>query len=288
MKSMINHLKTKIAFPLLMLTACFSPYSCNDNIVNVQEYKYLGSQLKNIPTVKEVLQYDVSINWQNRNLDGSYLNRNIATAQYTSGLKDGYVKWNNVRTAQIKDTAAPLPEGNLLEFAEGFSYKVEGDNIFKEEMYKNIPDNHKDLIKWFVWDAVTIETYGLMYLDSLQLNVPFRPVYFNKDLVGNINNWGTIELKSLELTWAGVTNINDTYCAVIQYESFFNPVQANTNGMEIKSRSLYWGTVLISFDKRQIEYGTINEDMPLELAIPGVPQKQLINLQRQVEFKKTH
>ena len=284
----INYLRSNILFPVLILAACLSPYSCSENIINAQEDKYLSSQLKDIPTSQEVMQYDVSINWQNRNLDGSYLNMNIATAQYTYGLDDGYVKWNNVRTALIQDTTASPSKGDLLGFAEGFIYKVEGDNIFKEELYKNIPDNHKDLIKWFVWDAVAIETYGLMYLDSLQLNVSFRPVYFNKDLAGNIENWGTIELKSLELTWTGVTKLNDTYCAVIQYKSFFNPVHANTNGMEIESRSLYWGTILVSFDKRQIVYGTINEDMPLKITTPGVTQKQLINLQRQVEFKKVN
>ncbi len=287
MKTTITFLKAKIILFAALSITCFSVNNCSYNVVDPNENYYLEIQLKDIPAAKnEIQKYQAKINWQNRNLDGSYINMNVASALYARGLEGDYVKWNNVRTAEIKDTAKLTPEGKLLEFAEGFTYKAEGENIFKEEMYKTIPNNYKDLIKWFVWDAAALETYGLLYLDSLSLNVPFKPPYFNNNLVGQIENWGTIGLKSLIITWTGITKINEKYCAVIEYHSFFNPVNAVSNGMEIRSRSLYWGTIYVSLDKRQIEYGTINEDMPLELAIPGVPQKQLVDLQRQVEFTK--
>jgi hypothetical protein len=80
--------------------------------------------------------------------------------------------------------------------------------------------------------------------------------------------------------------MNGKNCAVIQYQSFFNPVDAVNNGMKIKGRSLYWGTIWISLDEPQVECGALNEDLPMELTIPGVPEKQLIDLQRQVEFTK--
>jgi len=56
--------------------------------------------------------------------------------------------------------------------------------------------------------------------------------------------------------------------------------------MKFKGRSLYWGELWISLEDKQVEYATMVEDVIFELNLTGNPQKQLLDLQRDVTFTK--
>ena len=60
----------------------------------------------------------------------------------------------------------------------------------------------------------------------------------------------------------------------------------NTPNMKFKGRSLYWGELWISLEDKQVEYATMVEDVIFELNLTGNPQKQLLDLQRDVTFTK--
>lgn len=80
--------------------------------------------------------------------------------------------------------------------------------------------------------------------------------------------------------------MNNEICAVIQYQSFFNPVLSMTNTMTIQGRSLYRGSLLISLEDKQVEYLTMNEDVMMEMTFPGKSEKRLMDMQREVVFTK--
>ena len=63
-------------------------------------------------------------------------------------------------------------------------------------------------------------------------------------------------MKNLELTWVGISRLNDELCMVIDYESFVNPVNSSSPGMTVQGRSLYRGIIYISLEDKQIEYAT--------------------------------
>ena len=90
----------------------------------------------------------------------------------------------------------------------------------------------------------------------------------------------------LQLKWSGISTMNNKICALIQFHSFSNPVDMISEAMTVKGRSLYWGCVWVSLKDKQIEYGTMNEDVIMEMSFTGNAGKQLINMQREVMFEK--
>jgi hypothetical protein len=70
------------------------------------------------------------------------------------------------------------------------------------------------------------------------------------------------------------------------HKSFANPVVVMTGDVSITGRSLYWGSMWISLEDRQIEYGTLNEEVMMEMTFKGDSGKQLVDMQREVVFEK--
>jgi hypothetical protein len=68
---------------------------------------------------------------------------------------------------------------------------------------------------------------------------------------------------------------------LLEYDSFVNPVQAPG----AKGRSLYWGSIWISLQDKQIEHATLNEDILMEMG-SATNQQKLLDIQREVVFSK--
>lgn len=160
--------------------------------------------------------------------------------------------------------------------------------VVEEKFYANFPDNEvKHLIKTLVWDAIGIETFAWSCFDKLKLNEPYQPSEFS-DLIIKMGEWGALKMKGLKLVWSGISRMNGEICALIQYKSLCNPVTSNANNMTINGRSLYWGGIWISLQDKQIEYATMNEDVMMEMNMPGASQKNLLNMQREVIFVRSN
>lgn len=235
----------------------------------------------------EPQQYCITSKLHNRDISGKTINKILITAEFTRALDDGFVRWNNVRIAGSSDPAKPISEDMLQEYKymEGFSYNISAD-IMKEEFYKDFPNNDtKNLIKILVWDEVMIEPFLWNNLDKLKLNEFVRVSDF-EDFTVQMGNWGTIKMRDLKLKWTGISKMNEKICALIHYQSFSNPVVSISNSMAIKGRSLYWGCISVSLEGKQIEYGTLNEDVMMEMTSPSNSGKRLLNMQREVIFEK--
>lgn len=221
----------------------------------------------------------------NRDIQGNTVNNILITAEYTRGLNDGYMRWNNFRIGATKETAKPVSKGKLLECMENFSYKMSED-IIKEEFYKDFPnDDTRHLIKSLIWDAALFEPFFWEQLDKLKLNKFYKVSDF-EDFTIQMGDWGTLKMKNLKFKWTGISKMHAEICAFIQYESFFNPVLSMTNTMTIQGRSLYWGSFWISLEDKQIEYLTLNEDVMMEMTFPSNPEKRLMDMQREVVIEK--
>ncbi len=219
--------------------------------------------------------YKVSLHWINRDLDGKLVNDNTATANYTRGFADGSVAWNDVRL-----------DGKSLEELDGLHYRIVGDNLVKQSFYDAFPQKHIDLVRWFVQDAAAIEAYAWMYLDSLKLNDVFQPVFFKNQRI-DIENYVNLTSRGLNLCWTGISERNNKRCAVVRYQSMYNPVDADTDAMKLRGRTLFWGDIWISLADRHIEYATMNEDVVYTLVLPANGTEQRLNLQRDIIFEGT-
>jgi len=247
--------------------------------------KYLSELPKNLKLDNSSPQnYNVSIHWINRDIDGNLINNSIVTAKYSRGFEDGSVEWDDVRLTDIRDTTKN--EKQLTEL-NGLTYKIIGDNFTKQEFYNNFPKEGMDIdiIRWFVQDAVAIEVYGWMYFDNLKVNQVFQPDFFKNQRI-EFDNYVNFTSQGLSLCWTGISKMNSELCAIIHYQSMYNPIDADTDAMKLHGRSTYWGDIWVSLTDKQIEYATMNEDVVFKMFLPVNKTEQRLNLQREIVFEK--
>jgi hypothetical protein len=97
-------------------------------------------------------------------------------------------------------------------------------------------------------------------------------------------NVGTFNSRDTVLEWIGNSQRNGEDCALIRYQSFFNPLQIASAGMTLKGRSDYWGEIWVSIATKQIEFATLYESVVGEMKLPGPSTTQVINVFRSGEF----
>ncbi|MBA7610958.1 hypothetical protein ES703_18172 [subsurface metagenome] len=288
---------SRVLFPMMILalgTGCAAvgtgtPKSVED---------YLSKQFVETELDEETSHtYEVTSNWYNRDIAGNTANSVRMTAEYTRSTRDGWThcRWNNVRLAAAPGYTDTFPEGAPLAYMEGFSYTL-SDEIMQETFFSNFPDDVKDLLKTLIWDAPWIEV-AYMSVDRLQFDEAYRdgqkPIlqptlryyeFESKEL--QMGDFGMLHMRDLGLTWTGISKTNSEMCALVQYQSFSNPVESKTDAVSVRGRSCYWGSFRISLVDKQVESMTLNEDVVMELSFPGNARTRLMNMQREVLFEK--
>jgi len=260
------------------------------NCLFAQEHsidRYLLLKPSEIKTRKSGIQeYAVSLKWQNLDaINGNKINCNAVKATYIAGLENDSVGWKDVSLAQINDFQQKGYSGTNLSSFNGFTYKVNETNFLKEDFYKNIPLEQRDLAKWLVSDAIQMQGLAWYVFDSLAYNKPFIPNFLNNYDV-KFKDWVTFTSRYQKLIWSGIAKYNNEVCAIIKFESLYNPLKIDNNQMSVKGRSLYYGEIWISLSDKQVEYATMIEDVVMKLKSSLFPEEQLIDLQREIIFNK--
>lgn len=234
----------------------------------------------------EIQEYDVTLKWQNLDaISGSKINCNVVKASYTVGLDNDYVGWENVSLAQIDDFKQAQYDGIDLPSFNEFSYKAVDTAFLNEEFYKKIPAEQRDLAKWLVSDAMQMQGLAWYVFDSLAFNKEFYPVLLENNEV-TFENWVIFSNRYQKLMWSGITRHNDEICAIVKFESSYNPLHIDNEQMQVKGRSLYYGEMWISLTDKQVEYAVMFEDVVMKLTSSMFPDEQLIDLQREIIFNK--
>ncbi len=101
-------------------------------------------------------------------------------------------------------------------------------------------------------------------------------------------NVGVFQNRDIVVEWVGRSRRNEQECAVIQYQAFFNPLEIASGGMTLKGRSDYWGTICVSLTTKQIEYGTLYENVQGEMTLPGQSGPQLLSVFRSGTLVPVH
>ncbi|MEN8125911.1 MAG: hypothetical protein ABFR32_12370 [Bacteroidota bacterium] len=233
-----------------------------------------------------IQEYDVTLKWQNLDaINGTEINCNGVKATYIIDLENNTVGWKDVSIAKINNFNQKQFQGNNLPSFNDFSYKALDTAFLKEDFYKNIPPEQQDLAKWLVSDAIQMQGLALYVFDSLEFNKEFVPELLNNYDI-KFENWVTFSSRYQKLIWSGITKFNNEICAVVKFESLYNPVEIDNKQMSVKGRSLYYGEMWISLDDKQVEYASMIEDVIMKLQSSLFPEDQLIDLQREIIFNK--
>ena len=279
-------MKTKnILFTVfLVLVTGIMASSQKKTTVNLSAILKNGTLPQNLELIDELQTYKVTTTHYNGDIFGNFFNKQQVYGEYTRGLPGGKVKWNNVTFAMSlsPDRKAAFPKGNPVDYMENFTYSVSED-MLKPDAFAGFGENSA-FTKNLVWDMMGIEGFAWYSFEKLKLNEPYASEFFNgkMDLAGQ----GSFENKDVRLTWTGVSQKNGEPCAVIDYRTFDNPVEYATEGMALKGRSHYWGTIWVSLEDKQIEHAVLFEDVIMEMVLPGQTQKTILNATREISFVK--
>jgi hypothetical protein len=234
----------------------------------------------------DALEYSVTLKWQNLDaISGVKINCNAVKATYMVDLENDYVGWKDVSLAQIDNFNQKHFNGATLPSFNDFSYKANDTAFLKEDFYKSIPPEQRDLAKWLVSDAIQMQGLAWYVFDSLEFNKEFIPELLNNYDV-KFEDWVTFSSRYQKLIWTGITKFNNEICAIVKFESLYNLVEIDNEQMSVKGRSLYFGEMWISLDDKQVEFASMIEDVVMKLQSSLFPEDQLIDLQREIIFNK--
>lgn len=220
--------------------------------------------------------YRFTVDYNTANTKGEVVYRQHVVGDYTRGLAKGEVVWKNVTVAEAIGSTAVFSTAQKRDFMEGFSYRNDLHSTMKPDFFKGFPSTAV-IERNLVWDTGMLEMYGQNYFDDLKLNEPYHSM--SKEDVA-MPDVGTFHIRDTVLEWIGRSQRNGQDCALIQYQSFFNPLEIATGGMSLKGRSDYWGEIWVSLASKQIEYGTLYEVVVGEMKPPGQDATQVVNVFR--------
>ena len=220
--------------------------------------------------------YRFTVDYSTADIHGRIIELQRVQGDYTRGLPGNKAAWENVAIAQTTQAGGPLGPPQKREFMNGFQYDRKSFDPLAPDFFKGFPDmavNERNL----VWDTAMIENFGQEQFEHLVLNQPY---HFSTDQDVNMPGVGKFHNRDVQLMWAGKSHRNGQDCALIEYNAYFNPLEMAVGGMTFKGRSHYWGQIWVSLKTRQIEYGTLYEDVLGEVKFPGSNAAQVINVFR--------
>jgi len=267
---------------ILVITTGLMAFSQKKSNVNVAELLKSGSLPQNLELKDELQKYVVTTDHFNTDIFANFINKMRVKGEYTRGLENGIVKWNNCTIAMAMNRDTEFPAGTPISYMEDFSYNV-SENMLNAEAFANFGENSA-FAKNLIWDMMAIEGFGWSAWNKLKLNEPYSAKDFNgkMDLAGQ----GSFENKDVIFTWTGISKRNSENCAVIEFRTMNNPLDYSGEGMTMKGRSHYWGTIWISLEDKQIEHAVLYEDVVMEMNLPGQTNKQIMDATREISFVK--
>jgi hypothetical protein len=250
--------------------------------VNPAKILESGKLPQNLELNDELQKYVITTDHFNTDIFGNFFNKMRVKGEYTRGFEKGKAKWNNVSVVMAMSRDAEFPEGTSIDYMENFTYNISED-MLKPEAFATFRENSA-FTKNLVWDIMAIEGFAWSSFEKLKLNEPMSDERFNgkMDLAGQ----GSFENKDVQITWTGISERNGEPCAVIEYRTFNNPLEYSGEGMAMKGRSHYWGTIWVSLKDKQVEHAVLYEDVVMEMNLPGQTNKQIMNAVREISFVK--
>ena len=245
--------------------------------------KYLTALPSGKPESKNA-KYRMTAVYTNMDLYGNFTSKMLIRGDYTRGLENGQVSWNNVFISGSNTKSGPFDSGVKQDYMENIKY-VPSSKMLETEAFKKFPVNAENVFaRNLIWDMMSIEMFAWEYSDSLELNQK----YLIPNVKGEFNmaDIGTYEHDAIQLCWTGISLMNNEMCAVIEYRAIDNKLkiameQINTSGTE-----QYWGTTWISLESKLIEHAEMYGGTIQEIEVKGLKDKLLIKTIRELWVEK--
>ena len=251
-----------------------------------QDDKIFRSLPSNLALPANPQRYHITTDYYNHTLAGDFIDKIRVTGDFTTNLPDNSEKWNNVRIAKSQNLSGEFGIGDSQAFFENFTYQP-SDQILQPDFFKDFPMDAVQ-VKNLVWDMAGIEAFAWAHLDSLKLNKTYEAKKMNGAV--NLAGLGTFKNSNIQLTWKGISLVNNQLCGLIDFRAMDNPLEIKMKmgdaDFNMKGRSHYWGTVYISLNEKVIEYTELLEDVTMEIKISNLPTSQYVYATRYMKVEK--
>jgi hypothetical protein len=245
--------------------------------------KYLSELLPGIIS-NEQARYRMTAVYTDRDLYGNFTGKRQVKGEYTRGLDNGKVRWNNVFISVSNRFTEPFQEGKKQEYMENFVY-VPSNKMLDKESFKNFPASIETVFtKNLIWDMGVVEEFAWNYRDSLRLNRFYVISSANESF--EMADVGKYSHNNIQIRWTGISLMNNELCAVIEYRAVDNLLQIDMDQVKGKGTEQYWGTTWISLHSGIIEYADTYSGTMQEIQVKGMDNKFLIKTIREITVDK--
>lgn len=264
---------------LLIIAPCVSNGHGDKSIIK----KYL-KELSPVPADDAQQKYRMTAVYTNRDLYGKFIDKTKVSGDYTRGLGNGFVKWNDVNISESNKFQDPFPKGEKQEYMENIKY-VPSPKMLEADAYKDFPASPKSVFaKNLIWDMMAIEGFAWDNTDSLKLNKSYRiPEIKGEFKMADI---GTYAHTEIQLCWTGISAIDDELCAVIEYRAIDNKIEMSLVGFKTKGTEQYWGTIWVSLKTWSIESAVMYGGTMQEIEVTGMTNKFHVKTIRELWVEK--
>lgn len=245
--------------------------------------KYLN-ELPSVQLSNAIQKYRMTAVYTNRDLYGNFTGKQKVSGEYTRGLENGFVSWNNILISGSNSFSEPFPEGTKQEYMENIKY-IPSPKMLESDAFKSFPNEPNSVFaKNLIWDMMTIEGFAWDYTDSLKLNT----TYVIPDIKGEfvMADIGTYAHTSIQVCWTGISVVNNVLCAVLEYRALDNKIELKMEQIKTKGTEQYWGTTWIALGTRQIEKAEMYGGTIQEIEITGFKDKILVKTIRELFVDK--
>ncbi len=275
MKKTINPCLAGLLISLLIITTAASNGQSEKAVIQ----KYL-SKLTSVPVSNEMKKYRMTAVYTNRDLYGNFTGKTKVTGDYTRGIENGNVRWNDVYISNSNNYSEPFPAGIKQEYMENFKY-VPSPEMLDPQAFKDFPAGPENVFsRNLVWDMMAIEGFAWDHTDSLELNKVYRIPSIKGEF--NMSDIGTYSHAEIQLCWTGISAINDELFAVIEYRAIDNKIELSMESLKTKGTEQYWGTAWVSLKTGLIGRADMFSGTIQEIEITGMDSKFLVKTIREL------
>lgn len=271
---------------IIILTFSLIIQTDNSNCQSPVNYKkYLNNLPKHLELSEKTPQkYLMTAEYFNKDIYGNFRSKTKVIGEYTRGLKDNYVRWNNAFISHSNFQTDTYVDSVKQDYIENITY-IPSSGVLEESFFETF-EKHNDNVfaRNLIWDMIAIEGYAWNYFDSLQLN----KTYIVPDIQGSFDmaDVGTYDHAKIELNWIGIAMMNNKLCAIIEYRALDNKLEFHINKMKSKGSEFYWGKTWLSLENKQIEYAEMYSNTVQEMEIEGLPDKLLASTKRILKLER--
>jgi len=277
-------MKTRLAEVIgviLIICGMILPLNISGQNLKTFEKKYLKELPHGKPSDADAPQrYRMTAVYVNRDLYGNFTGKTKVSGDYTRGLENGQVKWNNVKIAGSNNFDALFSDAVKQEYMENMKY-TPSPEMLKEDTFVNFPRSSENVFaRNLIWDMMAIEGFAWDYSDSLKLNRN----YIIPQIKGEFEmaDIGKYEHNSIHLCWTGISLMNGELCAVIEYRAIDNKIEIGMDQIKTKGTEQYWGTTWISLKSKLIEHAEMYGGSIQEIEVKGLKDKFLVKTIREL------